>query len=158
MILRILSILKIFQCTPQKDRWYYVYEIRMGGLKDTIHFYKEMGGAMNNSNSKNASLKLIEKIHYRLKEIETLCADYETKEKLCGLLNYIEDELTSDKKAFAELIYEKVKETKGSYSELNTRYYLLYRNLVENKISIQEARNAYEIYEKELVIRKNYDY
>lgn len=104
---------------------------------------------MNNKNSEVFAIQILEKVQLQLKEIEILSTDYRVKEKVHKLLDYIESETSNRKADFAEVIHLKCKETKALYPELSTYLYLLYRNLMQGKVSLQEAQVLYEMYMKE---------
>jgi hypothetical protein len=109
-----------------------------------------VGGIMGENHFDSMSLKIIEKIQLDLRETELLCSDYLVKEKIHKILEYIEQETTDNKMVLEDLIKEKIKETRGINSELNTSFYFLYRNFLEEKITIQDAKDMYEMYSKEL--------
>jgi hypothetical protein len=109
---------------------------------------------MNNSKVDKSTLKVLEKVQAKLKEIELQCIDYETKEKLSSLIDFIDGETSDSKTVFTEMIYNKVKETRGISSELNTYFYLLYRNLEQDKVSLEEAHRLYDMYVKEFEYTK----
>jgi hypothetical protein len=115
-----------------------------------------MGETMNNSKTDKSMLKILEKVQNKLKEMELSCPDYETKEKLLNLIDFIEEETSDSKTIFAEMVYNKVKETRGVSSELNTYFYLLYRNLEQDKVSLEEAQKLYNMYVKEFEYYKAY--
>lgn len=94
--------------------------------------------------------KLFEKIKIELKQIEFMSSDCSVQEKVHKLLELIEGETINEKEILAALIKEKIKETKGINSELNMNFYLLYRRLVDNKITCNEAKDYYFMYKKEL--------
>lgn len=104
---------------------------------------------MSNNNSEVFAVQILEKVQLQLKEIEILSTDYRIKEKIHKLLDFIELETSNTKAEFAEIVHSKVKETKALYPELSTYLYLLYRNLMQGKISLQEAQSLYEMYMKE---------
>ncbi|GLC30857.1 hypothetical protein [Clostridium omnivorum] len=104
---------------------------------------------MNNNNSEVFAIQILEKVQLQLKEIEIISTDYRIKEKIHKLLDYIDLETSNTKAEFAEMIHLKVKETKPLHPELSTYLYLLYRNLMQGKISLQEAQGLYEMYMKE---------
>lgn len=108
---------------------------------------------MDKDNSESFTLKIIEKVQVELRNIEVLCSDYILKERIHELLKLIQNETSSSKIIFAEILYSKIQETKGLYPDLNLNFYLLYRNFVEGKISTEEAQNLYEMYIKELKTR-----
>lgn len=115
-----------------------------------------MGEIMNSSKIDKSALKILEKVQNRLKELEAFCIDYDTKEKIHNLIDFIEDETSENKVVLAEMIYNKVKETRGVSPELNTYFYLLYRNLEQDKVSLEEAHRLYDMYVKELDYHKFY--
>jgi hypothetical protein len=106
---------------------------------------------MTKTNIEGLSLKIVEKIHLELKEIELMSTDYIVKERIHRLLELIELETEENKTILSELIQDKIRVTKGVNSELNTNFYLLNRKLIGNKISILEAKATYEMYAKELL-------
>lgn len=116
-----------------------------------LYFNEEMGEAMCDSKNENSILKVLQEVHAKLKAIELDCTDFGTKEKIHKLINYIEEENLNSKKVLAEMIYAKVKETRSVSSELNTYFYLLYRNLEQGKVSVEEAHKLYDMYVKELI-------
>jgi|GEM_PF-2729923 len=99
----------------------------------------------------NFSIKIIEKIQLELKEIELISTEYAVKERLHKLLELIEFETEENKTVLSKLIQCKISETRGVNSELNTNFYLLNRNLMENRISVMEAKATYEMYVKEFI-------
>jgi hypothetical protein len=100
---------------------------------------------MNNS-SASFTFKIIENIKIELKEIEKLNSASEMRNRIKKLLETIEDDTIGDKSAFLEIIYSKLKETRDINPQLNTAFYLLYRNLMEDKISILEAQKLFNMY------------
>lgn len=96
------------------------------------------------------SLRIVEKIQSELKDMELVCKDVFIKEKIHSILEYIDQETTDNKVVLGDLIKEKIKETKGSSPEMNTNFYLLYRNFIEGRVSVKEAQILYDMYVKEL--------
>jgi hypothetical protein len=96
------------------------------------------------------SIKIVEKIQNDLKEIELICTDVFVKEKIHMILDYIEQETTDNKTVLEDLIKEKIKETKALSPELNTSFYMLYRNFMDGRITVKEAQILYDMYVKEL--------
>jgi hypothetical protein len=96
------------------------------------------------------SVKIVERIENELREIELICADVFVKEKIHKILEYIDQETTDNKTVLEDLIKEKIKETKTSSPELNTNFYMLYRNFIDGRISVNEAQALYDMYVKEL--------
>lgn len=101
---------------------------------------------MNKNNYYDRVLKIIQS---ELKDIETLNSSFEIKDRIHKLLDFIDQETLNNRTVFQEMLYSKIKETNGKNPELNTYLYLLYRNLIEDKITIQEAKKLYEMYLKE---------
>ncbi|MBL4938041.1 hypothetical protein JK636_20220 [Clostridium sp. YIM B02515] len=104
---------------------------------------------MSNIEAESYTLKIIEKVYAELKNIEIDCTDYIIKEKIHNLVDLVEKETLENKTIFIEMVKSKVKETRGVNSELNTYFYLLYRNLTEGRIGIKEAQTLYDMYIKE---------
>jgi hypothetical protein len=111
-----------------------------------------MGGNMSGKKLNGFELEIIKRIKDELKEMDNITSINEIKGKIHGLLDYIEDEISSDKEAFEDMIYLKVKETSGINPDLNTHLYMLYRNLTQNKISLHEAQKIYQMYLTEYAI------
>jgi Tol biopolymer transport system component len=105
-----------------------------------------MGGNMSGKKLNYFELEIVNKINDKLKEMEHMTSLQEIKGKIHKLIDFIEEETASDKEAFEEMIYSKVKETNGKNSDLNTHLYMLYRNLIQNKITLHEAQKIYEMY------------
>lgn len=95
------------------------------------------------------AFKLIEKIKDELEEVEALQSIYEIKKRVNDMIRYIEEETEENTSTLSDKIYLKVKETSRTNPELNTSLYLLYRNLIQGKISAHEAKKLYGMYLKE---------
>ncbi|MDW8799672.1 hypothetical protein P8V03_00715 [Clostridium sp. A1-XYC3] len=89
---------------------------------------------------------LLDKITSELKELKTICRDEKMAKKIEDLLNNIVDETTNKTVSLEELIREKMKETKLVNPDLNASLYLLYRNLVNGKITQEDALRRFEAY------------
>ncbi len=94
----------------------------------------------------SATFKIIEKAKAELMDMEGLTNVVAIKEKLRGLISFIDEETTNNKIIFAEKIYWKVKETRDTNPELNTCLYMLYRVLMEGKVPLNEAQKLYNMY------------
>lgn len=105
---------------------------------------------MNGDNSDKIALRLLDKIYNELINIEAECSDYLINERLTKLIHIIENETLKNKTILLDLIHIKIKETKLINPDLNSRFYILYRNLSEDKITTMEAQSVYEMYAKEL--------
>lgn len=108
-----------------------------------------MGEIMDKEHEEGFYINIIEKIHRDLKYIDSLSSVSDMKEKINEMIRFIDDETLNNKGIFEEIIGLKLKETANKNPELNTHLYILYRNLNQNKISIQEAKKIYKIYLKE---------
>lgn len=104
---------------------------------------------MNDRNNDDFYINIIQKLHVDLKYIDSLSSTSEIRKKISDLINFIDDETLNNRNVFEEIINLKIKETSGTNPELNAQLYILYRNLNQNKIPLQEARRLYKIYLKE---------
>jgi ASC-1-like (ASCH) protein len=127
-----INLIKLKHSINKRFYIYYIYTIKTGDIMD--------------NNSASFTLKIIDKIKIELKEIEELNSYSEMKKRIRMLLKCIDDDTIGDKSAFLEIIYCKLKESKDSNPKLNTSLYLLYRNLIDDRISIQEAQKLFSMY------------
>jgi hypothetical protein len=104
---------------------------------------------MNKSYSENSSIRILQKVQSQLKQIEDMGSVQEIKKEIHELLGFIEQESMENKAVLEEMIHIKIKETSGVNPEVNTYLYLLYRNLIQDKVSINEAQKLYKMYVKE---------
>jgi hypothetical protein len=109
-----------------------------------------IGGKVNSMKAKDNMLKVIERVEKDLREIELISSDYLVKERIHNILDFIEKETKENKTVLEDMIRSKIKETKNINPELNTYFYVLYRNLSEDKITVEEAQTIYDMYIKEL--------
>ena len=93
-------------------------------------------------------MEMLEKIKAGIKEIIILSDNKNVRKKAEELTDLLEDKQIIEVKSLYERIKEKMKKTKYSNSELNVNLYLLYRNLVEEKITEEEALDTFEMYMK----------
>ncbi|MCM0650497.1 hypothetical protein NBE98_19210 [Clostridium swellfunianum] len=105
---------------------------------------------MEKEDLESVYIRLIEKIRMDLNEIEVYCADYFIKEKIHKIIEYIDQDTKNNRTVLADLIKEKMNETKTMNSDLNTDFYFLYRKFLDGKINIQDAQQMYDMYSKEL--------
>lgn len=87
----------------------------------------------------------------KLEEIKLLSSENIIKSKIDELIDELINETNLyienvNEKPIADIIYEKMRETKTQNPELNVRLYILYRNLNMGKISEHEARETFEKY------------
>jgi len=94
-------------------------------------------------------LDILQKVKSGIREIIVLSEDRNLRKKADELLNLLENKPVVKIDSLYEMIEEKMKETKYSNSQLNVSLYLLYRKLVDQKISEKEALDTFERYMKE---------
>lgn len=90
----------------------------------------------------------IQKIKMGLKTIKLNEKNKNLKKEASEMLDMIDRELSDDSESLEEKILEKMKETKKSDPDMNANLYILYRNLVDNKISEEQALQLYSMYVK----------
>lgn len=108
---------------------------------------------MGKNGSESDFQKILDRIQSDIRLIQLSCPDIETKEKLNKLLEYIELETAGDRASLIDSILLRAKQTKGMYPELNINFYLLFRKLSEYQVSVQEAQNLYDMYDREYKIK-----
>jgi len=94
-------------------------------------------------------LDILLKVKSGIREIMVLADDKNLRKKASELLNLLEDKPMIKVNSLYEMIEDKMKETKYTNSELNVNLYLLYRKLIDEKISEKEALDTFEMYMKE---------
>lgn len=94
------------------------------------------------------SKSCIQKIKLGLKTIRLNEKNKNLKKEASQMLDMIEQELTDDSESLEEKILDKMKETKNSDPDMNANLYILYRNLVNDKISQEQALQLYTMYIK----------
>lgn len=111
-------------------------------------YFNYMGecGRMTRNDFDSATFRIIEKTKEGLIDVEELSSIVEIKQKLRQIISFIDEETTSNKIIFSEKLYWKVKETRNSNPKLNTCLYMLYRVLMEGKVSLIEAQRMYNMY------------
>ena len=101
---------------------------------------------MNNNNQVSIGVDAIERITRELKEISLLCSDTHLEMKIDELQCFVTSILGQGNKFSAEdLIFEKMVEVKHMNPDLHLKLYMLYRNLVSNRISEEDAIASFEI-------------
>lgn len=105
---------------------------------------------MGKKDLKNISIRIVEEIQIELRDIEMTCPDVFVKERIHKLLEHIEQETADNETVLQDLIKARIKQTKAVSTELNTNFYMLYRNLVEGRVSAKEAQILYDMYVKEI--------
>lgn len=94
-------------------------------------------------------LEILQKVKAGLREIIVLSDDKSLRKKADELLKLLEEKPLIKVNTLYNMLEEKMKETKYSNSELNVNLYLLYRKLIDEKISEKEALDTFERYMKE---------
>lgn len=90
--------------------------------------------------------EIMDKIEVRLKAIKLQLSDKTLRNELDEVLSLLNIELKAKNNSLEESIKEKMDETKYSNPEIHFKFYMLYRKLVENQITEEEALKTYEIY------------
>lgn len=99
------------------------------------------------STNKVLSIKVeaIEKIIKGLKEISLLCYEPDLKIKIDELQRFVSSNLAPNSKISVEdIIFEKMVQVKHVNPELHLKLYMLYRNLVSNRITEVDAMVSFE--------------
>jgi hypothetical protein len=86
-----------------------------------------------------------EEIIEELNKISDLCFEPKLKKKMEGLQNFVSSVLnTGNELSIQEVIYEKMVEVKRVNPDLHLKLYMLYRNLMSDKISEIDAMESFE--------------
>jgi len=85
------------------------------------------------------------KILTKLRGLKVMAKDKEMQLTIDQILELLDDELKVKDISVEEMIRDKMDETKISNPEKHLKLYMLYRKLVENKITEEEALNIYEL-------------
>lgn len=97
------------------------------------------------------------KIKSRAQTIKSLCKDKALIKEADEILDLINKELNKDAETVMEKIEQKMKETRNVNPDLNASLYILYRNLMKNKITEEDALELYKTYlESEVFDKKIY--
>lgn len=99
---------------------------------------------MANSDKINLNLDTMKKIKSGLTNIKLLSNDKYVKKEAEELIKIIDSELTLGEMSLEEMIHERMKEVKNSDPTLSADLYILYRKLVDGKISEREALELFE--------------
>lgn len=91
--------------------------------------------------------ELYSKIKATLKTIKVKSNDKDIVKEVEELLYEIGGEKNETTSSLAERIRQKMIEVKKIDADIHTDLYILYRKLVENKISEKEALEAFEMYD-----------
>lgn len=88
----------------------------------------------------------VETLQTKLRILKITSTETAVKSKVEEILNIIDSEIQEKNKSIEEIIYEKMNETKVNNKELNVKLYMLYRKLLDEKITKEDAVRLYEIY------------
>ncbi len=100
---------------------------------------------MNSNNDVLIKVEAMDKIIKGLKEISLLCYEPELKVKIDELQRFVSSNLVPSSKISAEdVIFEKMVQVKYLNPELHLKLYMLYRNLVSDRISQADAMISFE--------------
>ncbi|WP_251860498.1 hypothetical protein [Clostridium sp. Marseille-Q2269] len=103
----------------------------------------------SSSNNIMVEEALMTKMLSELKDIQTLSSERLLQQKIDLLIKYVDNMLKyKDDEPFEDTIYKKMKEVRLDNPELNSKLYILYRNLSDGKISEEDARILYDVYIK----------
>lgn len=97
------------------------------------------------------SKQFIENILSKINEIVKISNSTSVNEKLIEIKDYIQGNMTiieHDSEELANLIKIKMKEIKNIDPDLETRYYMLHQDLVNNRITQEKAQDLYKVYSK----------
>ena len=107
-----------------------------------------VGRSLDQNEKVLISRECIEKIRTELKIIKVNTNNRNFKKAVSKLLDMLESELNYDNISLKEKIFSKMKETKNSDPSMNANLYKLYRNLVNGRITEEEALELYNMYIK----------
>ncbi|MBE6068709.1 MAG: hypothetical protein E7211_13590 [Clostridium lundense] len=103
------------------------------------------------------SKDILIKIRSRAQTIKSLCKDKALVKEADEILDLISKELSKDTETVMEKIQQKMRETKTLNPDLNADLYIVYRNLIKNKITEEDALALYKMYlESEIFDKKIY--
>lgn len=103
------------------------------------------------------SKDILIKIKSRAQTIKSLCKDKVLIKEADEILDLVNKELNKDTETVLEKIEQKMKETRNLNPDLNASLYILYRNLMKNKITEEDALALYKAYlESEIFDKKIY--
>lgn len=91
----------------------------------------------------------IDRLLYKLMELQMLSNDMKQKDNIGLIIDFVEKVIVQEHKEslnLEDLIYDKMIEARGVNDQLNARLYMLYQDLVNNKISREKAKDLLELY------------
>lgn len=103
---------------------------------------------MDNDEKILISKQCIDRILSGLKTIKINEKNKLIRRQVSDMLNMLDTELNYGNLSLEEKILKKMKETKGSDPDMNANLYILYQNLVNGRISKEQALDRYNLYVK----------
>lgn len=94
------------------------------------------------------NLESVDKIKSRVKAIKLMSKDKEISKLANEVIELLEHEIEENSISLMEKIELKMRESKFSDPELNANLYMVYRNLMDDKISEKDAEEMYQLYVK----------
>ncbi|MGH4120110.1 hypothetical protein [Clostridium sp.] len=100
---------------------------------------------MSSNEQITISMQQAEEIIEKLKQISSVCYEPNLKTKIDVLQSFVSNILSPEgEPSVQEVIYEKMVEVKRSNPDLHLKLYMLYRNLMNGKVSEIDAMDSYE--------------
>lgn len=103
---------------------------------------------MDNEDKILISRQCINRVISGLKTIKIGEKNKVLKRQASDMLDILEAELNYGNLSLEEKILKKMKETKTSDPDMNANLYILYQNLVNGRISKEQALDRYNVYAK----------
>ncbi|WP_446897161.1 hypothetical protein ACSVC9_09030 [Clostridium sp. LBM24168] len=103
---------------------------------------------MDNEDKVLISRQCIDRIVSGLKTIKISENNKMIKKQISDMLNMLESQLNYENLSLEDKILKKMKETKSSDPDMNANLYILYQNLVNGRISEEQALDRYNLYVK----------
>lgn len=94
------------------------------------------------------SKKCINDIISGLSSIKVVSKEKSIKKEAEKLLKLVQDEISLGNMSLEDKIREKMKETKNTDPDMNANLYILYRKLMNNQITQEQALKLFEMYVK----------
>lgn len=88
----------------------------------------------------------LEKMKVKLRGLKLSVDDKSAQSVIGDILEILDNELKFGHISVENMIKDKMTETKSSNPDLHFKLYMLYRKLVDNKITEEEALKGYKIY------------
>lgn len=88
----------------------------------------------------------LEKMLVKLRGLKLLAEDKNAKSVIDEIIELLDNELNAKQVSVENMIKDKMNETKFSNPDQHFKLYMLYRKLVENKITEEKALEDYKIY------------